>query len=103
MSGTGPVTVIGHDLGVIETVIGFTDGTVFAPIADEEHVWFFNRCGSMGCYDRNGNELWYREWKPRFKHNNRQAAPFLVGDAIKLALAAMVLPAVWKLVGRARG
>ena len=29
--------------------------------------------------------------------------PFLVGDAIKLALAAMVLPAVWKLVGRARG
>ena len=29
--------------------------------------------------------------------------PFLVGDAIKLALAAMVLPALWKLVGDARG
>lgn len=29
--------------------------------------------------------------------------PFLVGDAIKLALAAMLLPAAWKLVGRARG
>ena len=29
--------------------------------------------------------------------------PFLVGDAIKLVLAAMVLPAAWKLVGRARG
>jgi biotin transport system substrate-specific component len=29
--------------------------------------------------------------------------PFLVGDAIKLALAAVLLPAVWKLVGRARG
>ncbi|MEL7093445.1 MAG: biotin transporter BioY [Pseudomonadota bacterium] len=29
--------------------------------------------------------------------------PFLVGDAIKLALAALVLPAAWKLVGRARG
>lgn len=29
--------------------------------------------------------------------------PFLVGDAIKLALAAMLLPAVWKLVGKARG
>ena len=28
--------------------------------------------------------------------------PFLVGDAIKLALAAMVLPALWKLVGDAR-
>jgi biotin transport system substrate-specific component len=29
--------------------------------------------------------------------------PFLIGDALKLALAAVVLPAVWKLVGRARG
>ncbi|MEM9580778.1 MAG: biotin transporter BioY [Pseudomonadota bacterium] len=29
--------------------------------------------------------------------------PFLVGDAIKLALAAVILPAVWKLVGDARG
>jgi biotin transport system substrate-specific component len=28
--------------------------------------------------------------------------PFLLGDAIKLALAALVLPAVWKLVGNAR-
>ncbi|WP_299149519.1 biotin transporter BioY [uncultured Tateyamaria sp.] len=29
--------------------------------------------------------------------------PFLAGDAIKLALAALILPAAWKLVGRARG
>ncbi|MEN8837917.1 MAG: biotin transporter BioY, partial [Celeribacter marinus] len=29
--------------------------------------------------------------------------PFLIGDALKLALAAMVLPAAWKFVGRARG
>ncbi|MEO0403178.1 MAG: biotin transporter BioY [Pseudomonadota bacterium] len=29
--------------------------------------------------------------------------PFLIGDAIKLALAALVLPAAWTLVGRARG
>jgi biotin transport system substrate-specific component len=28
--------------------------------------------------------------------------PFLIGDVIKLALAAMVLPALWKLVGDAR-
>ncbi|MEO0389348.1 MAG: biotin transporter BioY [Pseudomonadota bacterium] len=28
--------------------------------------------------------------------------PFLIGDAIKLALAALILPAVWKLVGNAR-
>ncbi len=29
--------------------------------------------------------------------------PFLVGDALKLAMAALLLPAAWKLVGRARG
>lgn len=61
---------------------GFTDGTVFAPITDGRHVWFFNRCGSMGCYDFDGRKIWLREWTPRFKHNNRQAEPFLVGDTI---------------------
>ncbi|WP_050929990.1 biotin transporter BioY [Aestuariivita boseongensis] len=29
--------------------------------------------------------------------------PFLLGDALKLALAAALLPALWKLVGHARG
>jgi biotin transport system substrate-specific component len=29
--------------------------------------------------------------------------PFILGDVIKLALAAAVLPLAWKLVGRARG
>ncbi|WP_010139041.1 biotin transporter BioY [Oceanicola sp. S124] len=29
--------------------------------------------------------------------------PFILGDALKLALAALVLPMAWKLVGRARG
>lgn len=29
--------------------------------------------------------------------------PFLIGDALKLALAVALLPALWKLVGRARG
>ncbi len=29
--------------------------------------------------------------------------PFLMGDAVKLALAAVLLPTLWKLVGRARG
>ncbi len=61
---------------------GFTDGTVFAPITDGRHVWFFNRCGSMGCYDFDGRKIWLREWTPRFKHNNRQAEPFLIGDTI---------------------
>lgn len=72
LSGTAFVSLAG----------GFTDGTVFAPIADEEHVWFFNRCGSMACFDRAGEEVWRREWTPRFKHNNRQAEPYLVGDVI---------------------
>jgi biotin transport system substrate-specific component len=31
------------------------------------------------------------------------AAPFLIGDAVKLALAAMLLPLAWKAVGEARG
>lgn len=29
--------------------------------------------------------------------------PYLVGDALKLGLAALLLPAAWRLVGRARG
>ncbi|MBN7787576.1 biotin transporter BioY [Ponticoccus gilvus] len=29
--------------------------------------------------------------------------PFLLGDFVKLALAALILPAAWKLIGRARG
>lgn len=29
--------------------------------------------------------------------------PFLIGDAMKLAVAALLLPALWKLVGKARG
>ncbi|MFQ5621968.1 MAG: biotin transporter BioY [Paracoccaceae bacterium] len=29
--------------------------------------------------------------------------PFLVGDALKLVLAALIVPGVWKLAGRARG
>jgi len=31
------------------------------------------------------------------------ATPFLIGDAMKLALAALLLPAAWALVGRKRG
>jgi len=39
---------------------GFSDGTVFSPITGGEHVWFFNRCGSIGCYDMDGTEIWAR-------------------------------------------
>ena len=72
LSGTAFISLAG----------GFTDGTVFAPITDGDRVWFFNRCGAMGCYDMSGKEVWRRQWTPRFKHNNRQAEPYLVGDAI---------------------
>jgi biotin transport system substrate-specific component len=29
--------------------------------------------------------------------------PFLIGDGLKLVLAALIVPGVWKLVGKARG
>lgn len=61
---------------------GFSDGTVFAPITDGESVWFFNRCGAMGCYDFDGKEKWLREFTPRTRHANRQAEPYLVGDSL---------------------
>jgi biotin transport system substrate-specific component len=29
--------------------------------------------------------------------------PFLIGDVLKLALAALLVPAIWKMIGNARG
>ena len=72
LPGTDPVQTAGI----------FSDATVFAPIADGENVWFFNRCGSMGCFDFQGNRVWLREFKPRMRHTNRQCEPILVGDKI---------------------
>lgn len=72
LPGSAPIALAG----------GFTDGTVFAPITDGESVWFFNRCGSMACYDYDGKQRWMREWTPRGKHTNRQTEPYLVGDAL---------------------
>lgn len=66
----------------IEIAGGFTDGTVFAPICDGKNVWFFNRCGSIGCYDMEGNKVWLREYTPRNRHTNRQFEPVLVDDMI---------------------
>jgi outer membrane protein assembly factor BamB len=61
---------------------GFTDGTVFAPICDGKNVWFFNRCGSIGCYDMEGNKVWLREFTPRYRHGNRQFEPVIIDDVI---------------------
>ncbi len=55
----------------------FSDTTVFAPITDGERVWFFNRGGSVGCYDLNGQQIWLRHYKPRTRHANREAEPVL--------------------------
>ena len=59
----------------MEPAGGFSDATVFAPITDGRHVWFFNRCGSMGCYDLHGKQIWQRIYRLRFKHSNRQCEP----------------------------
>ncbi|MEZ5940579.1 MAG: PQQ-binding-like beta-propeller repeat protein [Planctomycetaceae bacterium] len=72
LPGTDPVQTAGI----------FSDATVFAPIADGEHVWFFNRCGAMGCFDFGGKQVWLREFQPRPRHTNRECEPILVGDKI---------------------
>ena len=72
LPGTDPVQTAGI----------FSDATVFAPIADGEHVWFFNRCGSMGCFDFAGKPIWLREFRPLTRHTNRECEPILVGDKI---------------------
>jgi outer membrane protein assembly factor BamB len=60
----------------------FSDATVFAPVTDGEHVWFFNRSGSIGCFDFAGKTKWIREYVPRNRHTNRQCEPILFGDQI---------------------
>ncbi|MEO1524227.1 MAG: PQQ-binding-like beta-propeller repeat protein [Planctomycetota bacterium] len=72
LPGTDPVQTAGI----------FSDATVFAPITDGEHVWFFNRCGSMGCFDMDGNAVWQRTFEPRPRHTNRQCEPILIGNKI---------------------
>lgn len=72
LPGTDPVQTAGI----------FSDATAFAPIADGEHVWFFNRCGSMGCFDFQGKPVWLREFRPLARHTNRECEPILVGDKI---------------------
>ena len=66
----------------MELACGFSDATVFAPIADDKHVWFFNRCGSMGCFTHDGAEVWLRKYKLRFRHSARMCEPMLVNGQI---------------------
>ena len=60
----------------------FSDATVFAPVTDGKYVWFFNRSGSIGCYEFNGKRRWLREYTPRNRHTNRECEPILLGDQI---------------------
>ena len=91
---------------------GYLVGYVLATVA----LGQFARMG----WDRNvltmafglliGNALIYGPgflWLNGFAENWAQTlqwgiTPFLIGDAMKLALAALLVPAVWKLVGSAR-
>jgi|GEM_PF-3557298 len=60
----------------------FSDASVFAPVTDGEHVWFFNRCGSVSCFNFAGERVWIREFHPRARHTNRQCEPILIGDVL---------------------
>jgi outer membrane protein assembly factor BamB len=66
----------------MELACGFSDATVFAPVTDGTHVWFFNRCGAMGCYDFSGREIWLRRYKMRFRHSARMGEPILFDGQI---------------------
>jgi len=83
-AGTGKIlwTVDLPGTDPVQTAGIFSDATVFAPISDGEHVWFLNRCGSMGCFDWNGKPVWLREFRPITRHTNRECEPILVGDTI---------------------
>ena len=61
----------------------FSDATSPSPVSDGESVWFFNACGSIGCYDFAGKRKWLREWKPTGgRPFNKQFEPMLWGEAL---------------------
>ena len=61
----------------------FSDASSPTPVTDGQHVWFFNACGSMGCYDFDGKKIWLREWKPTGgRPFNKQFEPILIGNAV---------------------
>jgi outer membrane protein assembly factor BamB len=61
----------------------FSDATSPSPVTDGKHVWFFNACGAVGCYDFAGKQIWLREWKPTGgRPFNKQFEPILLGDML---------------------
>ncbi len=62
----------------------YSDSTSPSPIADGQHVWFFNASGEMGCWDYAGREIWRRSYTPwgRPFPFNKQHEPIRFGDVI---------------------
>ncbi|MEK0446936.1 MAG: hypothetical protein RLZZ399_2257 [Verrucomicrobiota bacterium] len=61
----------------------FSDATSPSPVTDGEHVWFFNACGSIGCFDFTGKQVWLREWTPTGgRPFNKLFEPILFGDTL---------------------
>jgi outer membrane protein assembly factor BamB len=62
----------------------FSDSTSWSPICDDQHVWFFNSSGEMGCWDHSGKEIWRRQFRtqPDRYPFNRQCEPILFGDVL---------------------
>lgn len=59
-------------------------------------AWLHQWIGTSGLYNP---ETFATPWSQTLAWG---VTPFLIGDAIKIALAALLLPALWKLVGKAR-
>ncbi|MEQ2008003.1 MAG: PQQ-binding-like beta-propeller repeat protein [Limisphaerales bacterium] len=75
------VTLPGRDTSV--PAYFFSDATSPSPVTDGQHVWFFNACGSVGCFDFAGKQVWLREWQPTGgRPFNKQFEPILFNDAL---------------------
>ncbi|HZK80456.1 MAG TPA: PQQ-binding-like beta-propeller repeat protein [Humisphaera sp.] len=61
----------------------FSDATSPSPLTDGKHVWFFNACGSLGCFDYTGKQIWLRTWKPTVgRPFNKQFEPMIFGNTL---------------------
>jgi hypothetical protein len=62
----------------------YSDATSWTPITDGTHVWFFNSTGEMGCFDRDGKQIWRRTFvgQPDKYPFNRQHEPFAIDGVI---------------------
>ncbi len=62
---------------------GFSDPSTPTPVTDGRHVWFVNSAGSMGCYDLEGQQVWFRRWQPTTDRPfNKQFEPLLAGGVL---------------------